>query len=84
MDIQKYAHKICLKLVDNKFFDEQGVLFEGVKSQRELLLKRLQWWLTNMDGDIMQEAPMTATLIGKAVMDFFDKQAEKEQFENYI
>lgn len=84
MDIEKYAHNICLKLVDNKFFDEQGVVFEGIKTQRELLIKRLNWWINNMEGDIKNEAPMTATLLGQSVMKFFDAQNEKEPIENYL
>ena len=84
MDIEKYAHSICLKLVDNNFFDEQGIVMKGIKTQRELLIKRLGWWMTNMEGDIINEAPMTATLIGKHVMAFFDKQHEKKPFENYL
>lgn len=84
MDIEKYAHSICLNLVDNSFFENQGVVFDGIKTQRELLVKRLGWWMKNMEGDILSEAPMTATMIGNVVMEFFDKQHEKEQFENYI
>lgn len=83
MDIEKYAQSICLKLIDNKLFNELNVSFEGVKTQRELLVKRLNWWMNNMEGEITSEAPMTATMLGKAVMAIFDKQHEKEPIENY-
>ena len=79
MDIEKYAMGILQQLSDNKIFNDLEVKFENVKTDRELVVKRLHWWMKNMEGDIMAEAPMTCITISQQVMRFYDLLTDKDK-----
>lgn len=75
--INESAKRILLSIVDNKTFIELGVSFNNVKTERELVINRLNWWLDNMEPEMKTEAPLSTSLISNQVMKLYDFYSNK-------
>lgn len=81
---EQHAKAIALKLVDNKWWEEISAIdkkarFGPQSTERELLLKRLQYWMVNMEGDMSSEAPMYSVILAKNVMNIIDRAISNGQ-----
>lgn len=80
INTQKMSHaeSIALKICDNTWWHHLDTLLpkkvgDGCSTERELCIKRLNYWINNYEGDITSEAPMYATMLGQDVMKIIDK-----------
>lgn len=71
-DISEDAKAIARVCCQNDWWTKNKVAFPEVKTERELLIRRLAYWLEHMEGDIKYEAPLTASIIHREAILFFD------------
>lgn len=71
-EISEDAKGIALVCLKNEWWTKSKIAFPGIKSDRELLIKRLAYWIEHMEGDIKFEAPLTAYYIRREAVMYFD------------
>lgn len=78
-----HAQSLAETISRNDFWNKNKIEFKCA-TVRELVLKRLNWWCANMEGDIREEAPMYSSLLRTEVMRIFDTNAIKIKEPNYF
>lgn len=66
-----HAQSIVAKIADNSFWKD--VEIPPCSTERELCVKRLYWWVTNMEQDMFIEAPFYTAAISVQVMQIIDE-----------
>ena len=85
--ISQDAKAIALVCCQDDWWIKNKVAFTGVKTDRDLLIKRLSYWLEHMEGDINHEAPLTASIIRSEAISYFDwviQEAERRTVANAV